>query len=104
MRWYEYLVYIAAMALVTYLIRAIPLTVFRGRIKNRFIRSFLQFVPYACLTAMTVPGIFYGADGTFSIGGVVALLAAMACSFITGNLTVVAAVACVAVFITNLFV
>ena len=47
--------YILIMAVVTYLIRMIPLTVFRKKITNRFVRSFLYYVPYACLTAMTIP-------------------------------------------------
>ena len=48
-------VYIAAMAITTYLIRMLPLTIFRKPIKSRFLRSFLYYVPYACLTAMTFP-------------------------------------------------
>ncbi|MBQ8495168.1 MAG: AzlD domain-containing protein [Clostridia bacterium] len=103
MSWSEILLYIAVMAIVTYLIRCIPLTVFRKKIKSRFIRSFLQYVPYACLTAMTVPAIFYAADGSFSLGGMMALIAALIVSFFVENLTVVAVVACAAMFITNLF-
>ena len=53
-------VYIAVMALLTYLIRMIPLTLVRGKIRNRFIRSFLYYVPYACLMAMTFPAVFHG--------------------------------------------
>ena len=49
--------YIATMALTTYLIRVLPLTIFRKPIKSRFLRSFLHYVPYACLTAMTFPAI-----------------------------------------------
>ena len=52
-------VYIGVMAAVTYLIRVIPLTVFRRKIENRYIRSFLYYVPYTCLTAMTFPAILY---------------------------------------------
>ena len=53
-------VYIAVMAILTYLIRMIPLTLVRGKIRNRFIRSFLYYVPYACLMAMTFPAVFHG--------------------------------------------
>ena len=49
--------YIAAMALTTYLIRLLPMTLFRKPIRSRFLKSFLHYVPYACLTAMTFPGI-----------------------------------------------
>lgn len=62
-------VYIAVMAGVTYLIRAVPLTVFRKKIENRFVQSFLYYVPYACLTAMTVPGIFYATPQPHQRGG-----------------------------------
>ena len=49
--------YIFTMALTTYLIRVLPLTIFRKPIRSRFLRSFLHYVPYACLTAMTFPAI-----------------------------------------------
>ena len=53
----EILTYIAVMALVTYLIRLLPLTLIRRRITNKYIRSFLYYVPYATLSAMTFPAI-----------------------------------------------
>ena len=49
--------YIFVMALTTYLVRVLPLTLFRKPIRSRFVRSFLHYVPYACLTAMTFPAI-----------------------------------------------
>ena len=52
-------VYILTMALVTYLIRVLPLVLFRKKIQNRFVSSFLYYVPYSCLTALTIPAIFY---------------------------------------------
>lgn len=51
--------YILVMAAVTYLIRVLPLTLIKGKIKNRFVKSFLYYVPYACLMAMTFPAVFY---------------------------------------------
>ena len=51
--------YIAVMAVVTYLIRMIPFTLFRKEIRSTFFRSFLAYVPYAVLGAMTFPSIFY---------------------------------------------
>ncbi len=53
------ILYMAVMAAVTYLIRMIPFTAFRKQIRSRFLRSFLAYVPYAVLGAMTFPGIFY---------------------------------------------
>ncbi|MBE6839868.1 MAG: AzlD domain-containing protein, partial [Ruminococcus sp.] len=51
--------YIIVMAGVTYLIRMIPFSFFRKKIKSRFFRSFLYYIPYAVLSAMTIPAIFY---------------------------------------------
>lgn len=61
--------YIAVMALVTYLIRALPLTLIHGKIQNRWVRSFLYYVPYACLSAMTFPAIFFRHTERMERGG-----------------------------------
>lgn len=93
--------YIMVMALVTYLIRMIPLTVFRKKITSHFICSFLYYVPYACLTAMTVPAVFYATQSLSSaIAGVVA---AVVLAYCRKNLVTVAAGACLAVFIVEQF-
>lgn len=68
-------VYIAAMALTTYLIRMLPLTIFRKPIRSRFLRSFLYYVPYACLTAMTFPAILESTASRYS--GAAALVLAI---------------------------
>lgn len=88
---------IIAMALTTYLIRALPLTVFRRSIKSRFVKSFLHYVPYACLTAMTFPAILY--DTAYMISGIAALLVAMLLAFRGKSLLTVALASCAAVFI-----
>ena len=59
MSWSFFLPYVLVMAVVTYLIRMLPLAAFRRRITSRFIRSFLYYVPYAVLSAMTFPAILY---------------------------------------------
>ena len=71
-------IYIAVMALVTYLIRMLPFTLFRRQIKSRFLRSVMFYLPYAVLSAMTFPAIFSSTDSTVSaaIGTVVAILLA----------------------------
>ncbi len=51
--------YLFTMAIVTYLVRAVPFAAFRRKVKNRFFRSFLYYVPYTVLAAMTFPAIFY---------------------------------------------
>lgn len=85
------------MALVSYIPRAIPLAFFNKKIENKFIKSFLYYVPYAVLSAMTFPFILYFIDEMWiaTIGTVVALLLA----FFKQKLIVVAAVAVLVVFI-----
>ena len=92
-------IYIAVMAGTTYLIRMIPLVFFQKEIKNRFIRSFLTYVPCACLTAMTFPAILYATNTVIS--GTVALAVAAVAALCKRNLVTVAALSCVAVFITE---
>ncbi len=91
--------YIGVMALVTYLIRVIPLTVFRKKIENRYIRSFLYYVPYTCLTAMMFPAILYATASVISALAGVAAAAVFA--FRDRSLVMVAAAACLAVFVTE---
>ena len=55
----RFFLYLFVMASVTYLVRMLPLVFFRKRIKSRFVRSFLYYIPYAVLSVMTIPGIFY---------------------------------------------
>lgn len=93
--------YILTMALVTYLIRMIPLTVFRKKLTNTFVRSFLYYVPYACLTAMTVPAVLYATENLVSALAGVAAAVILACC--RRNLVTVAAGACLAVFIVEQF-
>lgn len=89
-------IYIFVMALVTYLIRMLPLTLFRKKIQNRFVLSFLYYVPYTCLTAMSVPAIFSATSSPVSAW--IGFLAAVVLGFCRKNLITVAAVSCVAVF------
>ena len=91
--------YIIVMAVTTYLIRMLPLTIFKKQITNRYIKSFLFYVPYACLTAMTIPAIFYATGSTAS--AVIGLAAAVILSMLGGGLPAVAAAACIAVFIAE---
>ena len=89
--------YIFAMAVTTYLIRMLPLTVFRKPIKSRFVKSVLHYVPYACLTAMTFPAILY--DTTYIISGIAALGIAIILAFRGRSLLTVSLASCAAVFI-----
>ena len=69
---------LVVMAGVTYLIRVIPFVAFRKKIQNRFIRSFLYYIPYAVLAAMTVPAIFSSTSHLYSalVGFAAALVTA----------------------------
>ena len=91
--------YVFVMALVTYLIRVVPLTLLRKPIKSRFVKSFLHYVPYACLTAMTFPAILY--DTTYALSGAAALVIAVWLAFRGKSLLTVSLASCAAVFITE---
>lgn len=95
-------IYIAVMAIVTYLIRMVPFTAFRKKIKSPFIKSFLYYIPYGVLSAMTIPAIFYstGDMTTAVIGTVVAVILA----YFKLPLIVVALSATAAAYITGLFI
>jgi branched-subunit amino acid transport protein len=92
-------IYILVMAVTTYLIRMLPLVFFKKPIRSRFLRSFLHYVPVACLTAMTFPALLYATEHIIS--GVVGLAIAVLLAFKNKSLIVVAAASCVAVFLTE---
>ena len=93
------LLYVAVMAGVTYLIRMLPLTIFRKPIKSRFLRSFLHYVPYACLTAMTFPAILSSTAAVIS--GAAALVVAVALAYRGKSLLTVSLAASAAVMLTE---
>lgn len=92
--------YIFVMAGVTYLIRMLPFTLFRKKIKSKFFQSVLYYIPFAVLSAMTFPAIFYstGSTVTSAIGTVVAVVLA----YFNLPLIVVAISACAAAFASGL--
>ena len=94
------LVYIAVMAGVTYLIRMIPFTLFRQKIRSPFFRSLLYYIPYAVLSAMTIPAIFTstGSLPTSLAGTVVAVILA----YLGKPLIVVALAGSAAAFLAGL--
>ncbi len=91
--------YLLIMAGSTYLIRAIPFALMRKKIKNSFVRSFLYYIPYAVLSAMTFPSALYATGSVISAG--VGLAAAILVSFRSKSLTLVAVTACITVFLTE---
>ena len=89
--------YILVMAVTTYLIRALPLLLLKKPIHNRFLKSFLHYVPTACLTSMTFPAILYATDNMIS--GAVGLAVAVLLASKKKSLMVVAVASCAAVFL-----
>ena len=96
MSWSYFLPYVLVMAVVTYLIRMLPLAAFRRRINSRFIRSFLYYVPYAVLSAMTFPAILYATGSLPS--ACVALAVALGLAWMEKSLLTVAIAASAAAF------
>ena len=94
-------IYIACMAVVTYLIRVLPLTLIKKEIKNKTVRSFLYYVPYVTLAVMTFPSILTATQSP--IAAVVALGAAILLAYFGRGLFFVAVSACVTVFVVELF-
>ncbi len=91
--------YILVMAVVTYAVRAVPLLLSRKEITNTFIKSFLYYMPYACLAAMTFPAIL-GAT-SYLISGIVGFIAAVLAAYFERSMITVALIACAAVFVTE---
>ncbi|MGN1111056.1 MAG: AzlD domain-containing protein [Oscillospiraceae bacterium] len=91
---------VAVMALVTYLVRMIPLAAFRKKITSKFLMNFLYYVPYAVLAAMTIPSVFYSSSGIIS--AVAGFAVAVILAFFERGLLTVAVCACAGVFVTEL--
>ena len=95
-------IYIAVMALVSYTIRILPLTLIRKPIRNRFIQSFLYYVPYVTLAVMTFPAIIHATQTPIS--GAAALAAGVVTALLGAGLFPVSVLCCVLVFVIELFV
>lgn len=96
----EFIPFLLVMAGVTYLVRVIPLILFKKKITNRFLNSFLHYVPYAVLAAMTFPAILYATNSIVS--GVVGLITALILAYFGRSLLTVALGACTSVLIVEL--
>ena len=94
--------YIAVMAIVTYLIRVLPLTLVRREIKNVYIRSFLYYVPYVTLSVMTFPSMMDATGSQWS--GLAALVAGIALAWKGASLFTVAIACCAMVYVLELFI
>ena len=95
----NFYIYLAIMFIVTYLIRVLPLLLINKQIENKFIRSFLAYIPYTVLGAMTFPAIFH-AVGENPISGVVAAVAGVVLALCKRGLCTVAAGSAIAAYLT----
>lgn len=96
----NFLLYLVVMAGVTYLVRMLPLVLVRKKIENRFIRSFLYYVPYSVLSVMTFPAVFFSTGSIVS--AVVGTAVAVVLAYRKKSLIIVAASAALAVLICEL--
>lgn len=94
-------IYIAIMAGVTYAIRVLPLTLIRKQIKNKFLKSFLYYVPYVTLAVMTFPAIMNATQSP--LAGAVALVVGMVAAWLGAGLFPVSVLCCGVVFVLELF-
>ena len=95
----DFWIYLLILAGSTYLVRAIPFAAMRKKIENRFIKSFLYYIPYTVLSAMTLPAAFYATGNVIS--GAVGLLVGGFFAYRGKGLTLVAIVSCVSAFLTE---
>lgn len=98
----QFFIYLLIISLSTYLIRAIPFNLIKNKIQNKYINSFLHYIPYTVLASMTFPFSLYVTGNIIS--AIVGLIVAFVLAFKKGSLTLVAIVSCVAVFITELII
>ena len=94
--------YILVMFAVTYLIRALPVTLIRRKIRSPFLRSFLYYVPYVTLAVMTFPAIIESTQTPVS--GILALAAGIIAAWFGRSLLQVASLCCIVVLISEFFI
>lgn len=97
---FQFFSYLLVLAGSTYLIRVIPFVAIKEKIQNRYIRSFLYYIPYAVLTAMTLPAAFYATSSVIS--ALAGIVVAIILAYKNKSLTMVAIFACLAVYLTEL--
>lgn len=95
-------IYVLVMALVTYLIRMLPLALIRKEIKNKFLKSFLYYVPYVALAVMIFPSILSSTDSIYS--ALIGFIVAIVLGYFGKSLITVSTVAVICVFISELII
>ena len=96
----QFFPYLLLMAGITYLVRAVPFALITQKVKNKRVKSFLYYIPYTVLSAMTVPAIFYAADNPLAAAA--GFIAAVLCALKGCSLTTVALISCACVFLVQL--
>ncbi len=96
----QYFIYLLIMAGSTYLIRALPFSLLTKKIENKYIKSFLYYIPYAVLSAMTIPAALFATKSIIS--AVTGLIVAVILALKGKSLTFVAVSACIVVYVTEL--
>lgn len=91
-----YLICALVMALASYIPRFVPLVVFRKKLKSKFIKSFLYYMPYAVLSALTFPAILYSTGNIYT--GIIGTVLAIILSFFKLNLAIVAVICVIITF------
>ena len=98
---YQIYIYLFIMAVVTFAIRVLPLTLIKKQIKSPFLQSFLTYVPYVTLAVMTFPAIIHASQSP--IAGALALIIGIGAAWFGANLFQVSVACCAVVFILELF-
>lgn len=98
----EFFLYLLVTAGVTYLIRMLPAVFMKKKITNRYIISFLYYMPYAVLAVMTVPAIFYASTSIWS--GIAGFIVGIVTAYFGGNLIKVAIATCGVTFVVDFII
>jgi len=99
---HNFWIYLLVCAGITYLVRMVPLLLVKKKITNRFVLSFLHYLPYAVLSAMTIPAVFYATEYGVSAG--IGFVVAVILAYFGKSLVTVAAFSCVAVFVAEVVI
>ena len=98
----DFWIYLLILAGSTYLIRAIPFALMQKKVTNKYVKSFLYYIPYAVLSAMTLPAAIYATGNVIS--GVAGLIVGGVFAYKGKGLTIVAVISCMSAFIIELLI
>ena len=99
MQWSKFLIYLLVAAGTTYLIRMLPLVLIKKKITNRFLMSFLYYIPYAVLSVMTIPAVFYATSS--KVSALLGVVAGIIAAYFNQSLLKVACLSTLVVFVAE---